>query len=199
MYKKIIEKLENKEIAILGFGREGKSTYKFIRKHLPNKNITIIDKNEIELEDENVIKITGKKYLDNLQQYDVIIKSPGISLNNIDISSFQEKITSQLELLLEVNRKNIIGITGTKGKSTTSTLTYEVLKDQLKDVYLLGNIGTPVLDDVENYTENTKLVIEMSSHQLEYIKTSPHIAAILNLYQDHLDHAGSLEHYHHNK
>ena len=93
----------------------------------------------------------------------------------------------------------MIGITGTKGKSTTTSLTYEVLKDQLEDVYLLGNIGKPVLDEVENYTDKTILVIEMSSHQLEFVRRSPHIAAILNLYQDHLDHDGTVEHYHQNK
>ena len=198
MYKKIIEKLKNKKIAILGFGREGKSTYKFIKKHLPNANITIIDQNEIEL-DEPCQKVIGDNYLENLNQYDLIIKSPGISFKNIKIDSFKEKITSQLQLLLEVNKNNIIGITGTKGKSTTSTLTYQVLKDQLQDVYLIGNIGTPVLDEIENYTEKSILVIEMSSHQLEFIKTSPHIAAILNLYEDHLDHDGTIEHYHQNK
>lgn len=199
MYKEIIEKLKGKNIAILGFGREGKSTYKFIRKYLKDIHLTIIDKKDFELKDTNITKVVGENYLDNLGKYDVIIKSPGISLNKIDTSSLIDKITSQLELLLEVDRKNIIGITGTKGKSTTSTLTYEVLKKQYDDVYLLGNIGTPVLDNVSKYTDETKLVIEMSSHQLEYVKTSPHIAIVLNLYQDHLDHAGTLEHYHQNK
>ncbi len=196
MYKKIVEKLKNKKIAILGFGREGKSTYNFIKKYLDDVDITILDKENIDIDEKKVI---GDNYLDNLDIYDLIIKSPGISLKNIDISNIKNKITSQLELLLEVNKKNIIGITGTKGKSTTSSLTYEVLKDQLNDVYLLGNIGVPVLDEIENYKDDTTLVIEMSSHQLEFIKESPHIAAILNLYQDHLDHDGTVEHYHHNK
>ena len=73
------------------------------------------------------------------------------------------------------------------------------MKEQDIDVVLAGNIGVPVLDEIENYKEDTKIVIEMSSHQLEFIKTSPHIAVILNLFQDHLDHAGTLEHYHNNK
>lgn len=143
--------------------------------------------------------MTGDDYLNDLGKYDLIIKTPGISLKDIDYSDFKDSITSQLELLLEVDRENIIGITGTKGKSTTSTLMYEVLRDQRDNVYLLGNIGIPVLDKIEEYTDSSLLVIEMSSHQLEFIKHSPHIAAILNLFQDHLDHAGSLEHYHNNK
>ena len=197
MYRKIIEKLKNKKLAILGFGREGKSTYNFLKRHIENPDITILDKNPIVVE--GVKTITGPSYLENLEQYDWIIKSPGISLKDIHIETIKDKITSQLELLLEVDRKNMIGITGTKGKSTTTALTYKVLKDQLKDVYLLGNIGKPVLDEVENYTDKTILVIEMSSHQLEFLKESPHIGAILNLYQDHLDHDGTVEHYHQNK
>lgn len=199
MYKKIINKLKDKNIAILGFGREGKSTYNFIRKYLKEQKLTILDKNEITLSDPYTKIITGNNYLENLEKYDLIIKSPGISLKDIDYHRYEDKLTSELELILEVFSKNIIGITGTKGKSTTSSLMYQVLKDQGHDVYLLGNIGNPIFDDIENFTNNTILVIEMSSHQLEFVHKSPHIAVILNLFQDHLDHAGSLEHYHNNK
>lgn len=204
MYKKIINKLKDKSLAILGFGKEGKSTYSFIRKYLPDKHLTILDlndvsNNELLIDDNNLDIVCGEHYLDNLNAYDYIIKAPGISLKDLSDEKIKEKITSQLELLLEVNSKNIIGITGTKGKSTTSSLIYEVFKDQDKDVYLLGNIGVPVLDNIDDYKDDTILVIEMSSHQLEFIKVSPHIGIILNLFQDHLDHDGDLEHYHNNK
>ena len=183
--EQIIAKLKDKNIAILGFGKEGKSTYNFIRRYLPTKKLTILDKNTITINDNNVEIVTGFNYLDNLNSYDLIIKSPGISLKDIDYSKYINKITSQLELLMEVDRKNIIGITGTKGKSTTTSLMYEILKKQRNNVYLLGNIGIPVLDNIDKYSENTLLVIEMSSHQLEFVKHSPHIAVILNLFQDH--------------
>lgn len=199
MYKRIINKLKDQNIAILGFGREGKSTYKFIRKHLPEKNLVILDVNSIKLDDPHTTIITGPNYLDNLDNYDLIIKTPGISLKDINTSTIKNKITSQLELLLEVYKSNIIGITGTKGKSTTSSLLFEVIKNQKEDVYLLGNIGIPVFDSIEKYNKDTILVVEMSSHQLEYIKESPHIGIILNLYEDHLDHTGTLEHYHNSK
>ena len=199
MINKIIEKLEGKRIAILGFGKEGKSTYHFLKKYGKNLKIAILDQNPIEIDDKEVEIVTGEDYLSHLENYDKIIKSPGISLKDENKKPYQDKITSQLELLLEVNKENVIGVTGTKGKSTTSTLIYEVLKDQLKNVYLLGNIGTPVLDKIEDYDEKSTLVIEMSSHQLEFLKESPHIACILNLYEDHLDHDGTLEHYHQNK
>ncbi|MBE6160111.1 MAG: UDP-N-acetylmuramoyl-L-alanine--D-glutamate ligase [Lactobacillales bacterium] len=205
MYNKIVEKLKNKNIAILGFGKEGKSTYNFIRKHLPNQKITILDKNDILKNndylknDNNLEIIVGENYLSNLEIYDLIIKSPGISFYNIDITKIKDKISSQLELLLEINNKNIIGITGTKGKSTTSSLIYNMIKDQTDNVFLLGNIGNPIFDYIDEFNDETLLVIEMSSHQLEYINYSPHIGIILNLFQDHLDHAGTVENYHNAK
>lgn len=207
MINKIIEKLNQyTNIAILGFGREGKTTYEFIRKHNKDIKLTIIDKSEQVKDnnpevanDPNTTFVMGPTYLEGLDQYDLIIKSPGISLLGIDTTNLRDKITSQLELVLEVNKKNMIGITGTKGKSTTSSLLYKIIKDQNENVILAGNIGIPLLSEIENCDENTILVIEMSSHQLEYLNTSPHIAVILNLFEDHLDHSGTIEHYHENK
>lgn len=204
MYRRVIDKLKNKKIAILGFGKEGKSTYNFIRRY-SNQFIDILDKNDILSnnsylnDDKNINIITGDNYLDNLNSYDFIIKSPGIALLDIDLTSIEGKITSQLELILEVNRKNIIGITGTKGKSTTSSLLYSVIKNQYDNTFFLGNIGNPILDYIEQFNDDSILVIEMSSHQLEFVKCSPHIGVVLNLYQDHLDHTGTLEKYHSDK
>ena len=201
MIEKIINSLKNKKIAILGFGREGRSTYKFIRKHLKDEEVTIIDQVDIKdsnlemfKDDNKVYFVSGDNYLDDLNKYDIIIKSPGISLNKIDISSFASKISSQMELLLSVAKDKVIGVTGTKGKSTTSSLIYEILKTKYK-VLLAGNIGKPIFDldldeDVDYY------VLEMSSHQLEYLDVAPRVGIILNLFQDHLDHALSVEHYH---
>lgn len=188
--------LDNKNTAILGFGLEGKSTYEFIRKQNKEMFLTIIDRNEVKLDDKNVRVIYGEDYLNNLEQYDIIMKTPGISLKDTDITSFKDKIYSQLELLLMVTSKNVIGITGTKGKSTTSTLIYNIIKEQNDNVYLAGNIGIPIFDILDSFDNNSLIVIEMSSHQLEFVHHSPHIGIILNLYEDHLDHAGTVEHYH---
>lgn len=202
MYNKILEHLKNKKIAIVGFGREGKSTYKFIRKYLNNQELEILDGNEKLLElneelknDKNLKIITGKNYLYNLEKYDLIIKSPGVKFKDLDISKFEDKITSQLGLTLDFYKQNVIGITGTKGKSTTTSLIFKVLKDQGYDAYLLGNIGIPIFDYIEKFNENSKLVIEMAALQLEYVKTSPHIGIILNLFEEHLDFFKSKEHY----
>ena len=201
MYKKIAEDLDGKNIGILGFGREGKSSYRFIEKHCPNAQVTILDlfdiRRSFEKEFNSQVEfVTGDAYLNNLEDYDLILKSPGISLKDLDTSSYREKISSQIELLLKYFSKNTIGITGTKGKSTTSSLIYEMIKDQRDNVFLVGNIGIPVLDQVEKYNQESILVMEMSSHQLEFLSSSPHIGIILNLFEDHLDAAGTLNNYH---
>jgi len=121
MYHKIVEELKDKKVAILGFGVEGKSTYNFIRKYLPNQIITIIDKNDVSTlemlqNDNNIDFVMGDDYLNNLDIYDLIIKSPGITFKDIETSNIREKITSQLELLLKYYKNNVIGITGTKVK-----------------------------------------------------------------------------------
>lgn len=195
MIDEIIEKLKGKKIAILGFGVEGKSTYNFIRRYLENTEITVLcseedetEKNDILKKDEFVKFVIGKGYLDNLDNYDIILKAPGVSFKNIDISKFENKITSQLELFLEYKKCLTIGITGTKGKSTTSTLIYDVLKEQEKDCYLLGNIGTPIFDKIEKIKPSSVVVLEISSHALQYIKKSTEIAILLNIYEEHLDH-----------
>lgn len=202
MINKIINQLEQKNIAILGFGKEGQSTYEFIRKYKKELPLTILDqkedlKNDPSLQaDRNLRLIVGEDYLKDLERYDCIIKTPGISLKDIKIENIQSKITSQIELLLEVKKENVIGITGTKGKSTTTSIIYNLIKKQNPNVVLVGNIGTPVLSVLESCDENTIFVMEISSHQLEFLKVSPHIGIILNLFEDHLDHAGSVEHYH---
>ena len=199
MIDKLLEYLENKKILILGFGKEGISTYKFIRKHFPNKKIYIADKTnaneEIILKDKNVDINFGDNYLDNLKDFDIIMKTPGISFANINIESFKEKIKSQLELFLEFIDVTTIGVTGSKGKSTTSSLIYQILKDQNKDTVLMGNIGGPVFDCIEDIRESTIVVLEMSSHQLEYMDVSPNIAILLNIYEEHLDHYKSIKEY----
>ncbi len=206
MYNTILEKIKNKNIAILGFGKEGISTYKFIRKYLSNQNITIIDKN-INLkennkflnEDKNITYVLGDNYLDNLNIYDLIIKSPGIKIFNDTLREIEDKITSQIEIALELYRNNIIGITGTKGKSTTSSLLYKILKDQNIDCLLLGNVGNPIFDYIEDIKKDTILVIEMSSYQLDLVKYSPHIGIILNLFEDHLNYHITKKEYHYAK
>ena len=193
MYMKIIDKLKNKNIAILGYGKEGKSTYKFLRRYIDTK-LTIIDRNENLYEqneelkkDTNIDIVVGENYLDNLDIYDIIIKSPGVKIPHDTNENIINKIYSQMELALEIYKERVIGVTGTKGKSTTSSLLYKVLKDQDVDCYLLGNVGNPIFDYIEDISDESLLIIEMSSYQLEMVNYSPHIGIILNLYEEHLN------------
>lgn len=202
MVKDLIEYLKNKKILILGFGLEGMSTYRFIREHLKDKEIYIADQKEsfnencdILKNEEKAVYISGKDYLDNLEKYDLIIKTPGISFAKVDTKQFKNKIKSQLELLLEFFNIYTIGITGSKGKSTTSALMYQVLEKQNIDCMFLGNIGTPVFDYIDKIRENMIVVLEMSSHQLEYMEKSPNISILLNIYEEHLDYYESFEKY----
>ena len=205
MLDKIIEKFKNKNIAILGFGREGRSTYKFLRSNLKDEKITILDKNntikddEIFKIDQNIEFILGDNYLNNLDNFDIIVKTPGISLHNIDTTKIINKIVSQCSLLLECTDFKTIAVTGTKGKSTTSTLIYEVIKAQNDNVFLMGNIGIPIFDYIDNFNKDSILVLELSAYQLEYIKKSPHISILLNLYQEHLDYFKTLDNYYNSK
>ena len=195
MIDKIVDKLRGLNVAILGFAREGRSSFEFIKKYLPNQHVTIIDKEDFseELKNENVTFITGDNYLDGLDKYDLVLKTPGISLLGVDCSSVV--ISSQIELLLEVHKERVIGVTGTKGKSTTTSLIYEILRQNGIDCVLTGNIGIPTFSLLEQVNENTYFVVEMSSHQLEMLDISPHIGIITNLFQDHLDHTGGVKEY----
>lgn len=202
MINDLIQYFKNKKVLILGFGKEGESTYKLIRKYLKEQHLYIADRKENFEEmhetlkkDINLTTISGEKYLENLEDYDVIMKSPGISFVGIDTTKYIHKIKSQLELLLEFFNIFTIGITGTKGKSTTSSLIYKILKDQNIKSILLGNIGIPVFDYIDTIQEDMTMVLEMSSHQLEYMELSPNIAILLNVYEEHLDHYESFEKY----
>lgn len=195
MKNRLLKFLENKKILILGFGREGKSTYNFIRNNFKDMYLYVADQNEVILDDDKISIISGEGYLDNLNDYDIIIKTPGVSFKDIDVEKIRTKIFSQLELFLKFINVTIIGITGTKGKSTTSSLIYKIIKDQGLNTLLLGNIGVPFFDFVDEINKDTVLVVEMSSHQLEYIDISPTISIITNLFQEHLDHYNSYEEY----
>lgn len=195
MFEKIKECLDAKRILILGFGKEGRSTLSFINDHIEPLSITVADKNPINdpLPDGVALKC-GDDYMLGLDAYDVIIKSPGITFADQQ-QSVIAKTTSQTDLFLKEFRKQTIGITGTKGKSTTTTLIYHILKNSGLDAVLTGNIGIPPLDSARLMKADSVAVFEMSCHQLEFQRVSPRIAVLLNLFEDHLDHYGTREKY----
>jgi len=115
--------------------------------------------------------ILGANYLDTLKKFDLIIKTPGISLYHSKIYPYKHKITSQAQIFFDYYQGKIIAVSGTKGKSTTCTLIYETLKNAKKNVQLIGNIGNPVLNylDIKNPAsqKNEYAVFEVSSYMLE--------------------------------
>jgi len=186
--------LENKKVLILGLGREGESSFKFLRKHFPNQTIALSDKlflnklpasiRKLIKKDKKIKLYLGKNYLKSIKNYDIIIKTPGILKKLLLPYITTQKIISQTEIFLEKHREQIIGITGTKGKGTTAGLIYKILKDNGLKVKLIGNMGKPALD---YFGSKGIFVFEMSSHQLEALKISPHVAVFLNIYSDHLN------------
>ncbi len=187
MMSRIIEYIKDKKILILGFGREGKSTYNYIRKHLPEKVLSIGDKNKPEIDDSNVNIIYGDDYLKCLGDFDIVFKSPGIAFLEDDMYPETTEITCQTDMFLRFCEPTVVGITGSKGKTTTSTLIYEMLKAGGVNTCLIGNIGVPVFEKADE-SKDLVAVIEMSSHQLEFTTSSPHVAVIVNIYEEHLDH-----------
>jgi UDP-N-acetylmuramoylalanine--D-glutamate ligase len=126
--------------------------------------------------------------MQSIDIFDIAIKSPGIASNSLPAALKKVQITSQTDIFLQLYGKQVIGITGTKGKSTTSSLVHYILKNAGINSLLVGNIGIPPFDCIDEIRDESLIVMELSSHQLEYVSHSPHLAILLNLFQEHLDH-----------
>lgn len=186
-------------IAILGFGREGVSTYSYLIRHGVT-DITILDARSIDefSEAERVIlekekHILGENYLTTLSNYDMIVKAPGISPYHPQILPHRSRITSQTQIFFDTYPGRVIAVTGTKGKSTTTSLIYTMLRDAGYNVGIVGNIGNPVLDSLDAGYEY--VVFEMSSYMLDGARINPYISVIVNLYREHLDYHHGYENY----
>ncbi len=199
MLDQIIHTLKGKRLLILGFGREGKSSLQFIQKYVPNCTIGIADQN-IESVSTGFISANpqidfhiGDDYLEALKAYDLVLKSPGVSLQGIAANKIV--LSSQTELFLKAFAKQTVGITGTKGKSTTASLIHHLLQKLGVKSLLTGNIGIPCFDIIPQIEKDTIVVFELSANQLEHLEVSPYIALLLNIYEEHLDYFGNFEAY----
>lgn len=188
MKEELREFFKGKSVAILGFGREGRSTLEILRETECGE-IGILDKNPVnEKECTDCTLHCGENYLDYMGDYDIIMKSPGIALFDKVSDEIKAKITSQTDLFLRFCSNHTVGVTGTKGKSTTASLIEHMLKSCGKKAVLIGNIGIPPLSVTDTLEKDMIVVLEMSCHQLEYVKASPNTAVLLNVYEEHLDH-----------
>ena len=195
MIERIEPWIKGKRVLLLGFGREGQSTYHVLRQLGSYAKLDIADQSSPkELPDREMVWITGPDYQKCLDNYDVVFKSPGIVLEK-EPYEYKCRILPQTEVFFHCFRDQIIGITGTKGKSTVTTLLYHLLKTGGESTLLVGNIGIPCLDHIEEVRPETKIVFELSCHQLEYMTVSPHMGILVNIHEEHLDHYGTMEKY----
>ncbi|MDO8340437.1 MAG: UDP-N-acetylmuramoyl-L-alanine--D-glutamate ligase, partial [Candidatus Woesebacteria bacterium] len=166
----------NKKVAIIGYGLEGQDVEKFLKSK--EAKVTILDQK------------FDKNYLSNLEKFDLIVRSPGVypyKKELIKASKNGIRITTPTHIFLDEFNGKVIAVTGTKGKGTTSTLIYEILKKAKFDVFLGGNIGKPLLELLSKLKSSSYVVMEISSFQLIDLPVSPDIAVILNITLDHLD------------
>ena len=189
--------IKNKRVAIIGLGVSNLPLIDYLYKLgsnivlFNNKPIDTLDKNILDKIYEYKLKFSfGENYLSKLNGFDVIFRSPSC---RPDLPEIQKEInrgavlTSEIELVLELCPGTIIGITGSDGKTTTTSLIYEILKEENLKCYLGGNIGTPLFTKLSEMKPEDYVVLELSSFQLMTVQTSPNIAVITNVSPNHLD------------
>lgn len=176
------------KIAILGFDIEGRASYEYFAAQ--GHDITIHDqKTDLQLP-AGAVSVLGETYLDNLDRYDLLVRTAGLPPSRIleKNPSVEPKVTTHInEFMRACPTRNVIGVTGTKGKGTTSTLIAKMLEAAGLDVRLGGNIGVPPLSFLNKLSNDSWVVLELSSFQLIDLKTSPHIAVCLMVVPEHLD------------
>ena len=190
-----MSRLTGKTVAVVGVSIEGKDSIDFLLQE--GCAILCCDRRDEKefsdivalYKDKAVTFCFGDTYISKLISADIIIRTPGMSPRTPELVEARKKgieITSATELFFEFCQAPIIGVTGTKGKGTTSTLIYEMLKSDGKTAYLGGNVGIPLLSTVRSMQQSDWVVFELSSFQLEDLTRSPHIAVVLRITQDHL-------------
>lgn len=198
--------LQGKRVLVFGAGKSGISATRLLQKQ--NSFVILYDSNteltrksfEDKLDVENnFLLVTGELTDDLIESLDLLVISPGVALDHPDIVRIQHKnipVWGEIELAYRISKGKIIGITGTNGKTTTTTLVGEIMNTYFDEVYVVGNIGNPYTDVAMETSEQSVAVIELSSFQLETIhEFKPDISAILNITPDHLNRHHTMENY----
>jgi UDP-N-acetylmuramoylalanine--D-glutamate ligase len=197
------ENVHGKKIAVIGLGISNLPLIDLLLKY--NASITAFDKkdkNQLgevyeDLKKLGIEIITGENYLDCLE-HDIIFKTPGMRPDVPELKIAKKKgsiVTSEMEVFFDLCPAEIIGVTGSDGKTTTTTLIYEFLKKEGYTCWLGGNIGKPLLSEIENIKPEHKVVLELSSFQLHTMQKSPNISVITNITPNHLDMHKSMDEY----
>lgn len=190
-----MQKYKGKNVAVLGLSTEGRDSAQYLISK--GAFVTCCDrrtKEELgevfhELHSQGVMFALGPEYLSHLELFDAVVRTPGMSPRLPELVAYRKsggEITSLTKLFFEECRAPIIGVTGTKGKGTTSTLIAKMLEASGKTVHLGGNVGTPLLSRVDSIHVDDWVILELSSFQLEDLTQSPHIAVVLRTTQEHL-------------
>ena len=191
-----IQDLNGKSVCMLGYGREGKAMVAALEKYAPNATITIADQNTGKIQDTRYKIQTGTDWLSNLDRFDTVIKSPGIPPQK-ELEALGDKLTNSTQIFLDSipSETVVIGITGSKGKSTVASLIFAILKKAGKNTMLVGNIGDAAIAHIGNVTAHTIVVAEISSYQLMQLTRSPHIAVLTSFFPEHLDYHSDIDAY----
>lgn len=191
--------LNNKRVLVLGAGRDGVAAAQFIYHTYPNARLAIADKRQVNMPLEQIKTLFKDDYPTSLADWDVVVLSPGIKPTE-PLLKTAKQTTTGTNLFLEHCKGTVIGVTGSKGKSTTSALIASILKHAGKRVHLVGNIGTPALTELrENNTKDDIYVFEMSSYMTRMLEQSPDYVVITTLFPEHQDYHGSTEQYYADK
>lgn len=177
-----------KKVGLLGAGKENISLIPLLQDS--GATVTLCDVRPVSLPNKQITFCLADECLSNLARFDFVFRTPGMPVEKLRVNLPKDGdkpiITSAVDLFLALKRHQTIGVTGTKGKGTTSAMIAAILKSADKPVLLAGNIGNSIFDDWEKITDQTTVVMELSSFQLEDIKYSPHVAVMLPVTAEHL-------------
>lgn len=196
--------IKNKKVAVLGIGVSNIPLIKYL--YSLGVDVTAFDKcckDDLccvidQFKGLDIKYSLGDGYLKKLKGFDVIFRTPGMRYDLPEILSAKEEgaeITSEMEVFFDVCPARIFAVTGSDGKTTTSTLIYKILKKQGYNCWLGGNIGTPLLSKIDEIKETDMVVLELSSFQLHTMTKSPDVAVVTNLSPNHLDFHKSMDEY----
>ena len=199
-----LEEMQGRTVAVIGAGVSNTPLIRMLLR--AGLKVTVCDKATRErlgdlageLESLGATLQLGPDYLSQIHTFDVIFRTPGLSPNTPELRRAVEEgssLTSEMELFFQLCPCRIIGVTGSDGKTTTTTLISEFLKEAGYNVYLGGNIGKPLLPDVDGMTPEDMAVVELSSFQLMTMEQSPNVAVFTNLSPNHLDYHHTMEEY----
>ena len=197
--------IRGKRVAIIGLGVSNIPLIDYL--YNLGANVTVFDERDIEKLETDIVKkienygfelITGKNSLHFLRGFKIIFRSPSCLPNTLQLASEAKRgaiITSEIEMLMNVCPCKVIGVTGSDGKTTTTSLIYEILKEGGYNCHLGGNIGIPLFTQVKDFEEDDIVILELSSFQLMQMEISPDISVITNISPNHLDKHKDYEEY----